>query len=118
MINYNAINIMEDKDFLKYLDLELYNVETDSNGKKRIHVDGYCYWNGESYQCVQACGCYLSIDELNCDFAEIMNQTFENAKQYQGDVTEDKVRKYYEGAKELRMEFVCDDTPDGLYVNY
>ena len=109
-------------DKLKYLDCELYNVETDKNGNKQIHIDGYCYWNDESYQCVQGTFCYVSVNDLEAlsddEKLERLYRAFEETKQYQGEVTETEVNEYYEGAKELRMEFVTSETPDGLYVHY
>lgn len=108
---------------LKYLDCEAYHVETDNNGKKQIHIDGYCYWNDETYQCVQGTFCYVSVDDLealssNEEKTECLYHAFEETKQYQGEVSEAEVAEYYKGAKELRMEFVSNDTPDGWYVHY
>lgn len=108
---------------LKYLDLELYNVETDPDGKKWVHIDGYCYWNEECYMCTQACSSFISVEDIekcdNCDeVTELIHKNFDEAKQYLGEVTIDGVKKYYKGAKELLISCVCSDTPDGLYVNY
>lgn len=113
---------MENED-LKYLDCEVYHVEYDTENKKQIHIDGYCYWNEESHQCVEASGCYVSVEELdacanNEEKSNLLSDAFDNSKQYQGEVTEDGVREYYKDAKELRMVFVDDDTPVGWYVNY
>lgn len=106
----------DETDEPEHLDCYAYHVETDRNGKKQIHIDGYCYWNDECYQCVQACGCYISVDELNGD-SEKAYDAFDNAKQYEGDMTEEDVREYYKDATELRMEKVTQDTPDGWYVH-
>ena len=100
----------------EHLDCYAYHVETDSNGKKQIHIDGYCYWNDENYQCVQASGCYISVDELNGD-GEKAYDAFDEAKQYQGDITEEEIREYYKDAVVLPFDQVTQNTPDGWYVN-
>lgn len=108
---------------MKYLDCEAYHVETDNDGKKQIHIDGYCYWNEEGYQCVEASGCYVGVEELGAfgNDEEKLNRLyheFEISKQYQGEISEAEVAEYYKDATELRMEFVSEDTPDGWYVHY
>ena len=107
----------------KYLDLFAYQVETDENGEKQIHIDGYCYWNDESYQLVQGTFCYVSLKELEaCEIGEesllLVWNKFDEVKQYQREVTEQEVAEYYKECKELRIDFVADDTPDGWYVDY
>lgn len=108
---------MEENDEPEHLGCYAYHVETDRNGKKQIHIDGYCYWNGESYQCVQGTGCYIPFDELHGDIADVVDKAFEDTKQYQGEITKDGVRKYYEGAVVLPIGDVTQDTPDGWYIN-
>lgn len=111
---------------LKYLDCELYQVETDTDGKKQIHIDGYCYVNSDDddadYRCVEACGCCVSIEDLDAfdhdQKLELLYNAFAESKQYIGDMNEDGVREYYKEATELRMENVTQDTPDGWYVHY
>ena len=108
---------------LKYLDCEAYHVETDREGKKQIHIDGYCYWNGESYQEVQGTFCYVSVEELNAckddeEKTELVTDAFDNIKQYQGDISESEACEYYKDTKELHMIKVTQETPDGWYVNY
>lgn len=107
----------------KYLDLFAYQVETDENGEKQIHIDGYCYWNGETYQLVQGTFCYVSVKESEaCEDNEeriaLLFDRFEGVKQYQREATEKEVLEYYKDCKELRIDFVADDTPDGWYVDY
>jgi hypothetical protein len=107
----------------KYLDLFAYQVETDENGEKQIHIDGYCYWNDESYQLVQGTFCYVSLKELkacedNEDRIEFVWERFEDVKQYQCEATEQEVVEYYKECKELPIDFVSSDTPDGWYVDY
>lgn len=116
-------------DYLKYLDCEAYHVETDKEGKKHIHIDGYCYVNenehddGYDYRCVEGTWCYVSVEELDAcndddQKLELLQKAFDETKQYEGDMTEDEVREYYKDATELRMEKVTQDTPDGWYVHY
>ena len=107
----------------KYLDCELYHVEYDTENKVQIHIDGYCYWNEESHQCVQSAGCYVSVEELEaCSNDEeklnLLSDAFENSKQYQGEISKEEVAEYYKEASELRMEKVTKDTPVGWYVHY
>lgn len=107
----------------KYLDLFAYQVETDKNGEKQIHIDGYCYWNGESYQLVQGTFCYVSLKELEaCEDNEerllLVSDRFDEVHQYQREATEEEVNDYYKKCKELRIDFVADDTPDGRYVDF
>ena len=107
----------------KYLDLFAYQVETDENGEKQIHIDGYCYWNDESYQLVQGTFCYVSLKELeacetNEDRLELVSDRFDEVKQYQREVTGQEVAEYYKECKEIRIDFVADNTPDGWYVDY
>lgn len=106
----------------KYLDLFAYQVETDENGEKQIHIDGYCYWNDESYQLVQGTFCYVSLKELeafedNEDRIELVWDKFDEVKQYQRELTEEEVIEYYKECRELRIDFVSIDTPDGWYVD-
>ncbi|MBP5722085.1 MAG: hypothetical protein J6X18_00675 [Bacteroidales bacterium] len=113
---------MRTKECDKYLDLFLYQVETDKNGNKQVHIDGYCYWNDESYQLVQGTFCYVFVPILEtCDSEEaneLVEEVFEEIKQYQKEVSEQEVLDYYKGATELRIDCVSEDTPDGLYVDY
>ena len=108
---------MEESDEPEHLGCYAYQVETDRNGKKQIHIDGYCYWNDESYQCVQGTGCYIPVDGLHGDIADVVDKAFEDTKQYQGEITKDGVRKYYKDAVVLPIGDVTQDTPDGWYIN-
>jgi len=108
---------------IKYLNLFAYQVETDKNGEKQIHIDGYCYWNDESYQLVQGTFCYVSLKELEaCEYNEkkfeLVLGKFGEVKQYQCELTKEEVIEYYKECKELLIDFVADDTPDGWYVDY
>lgn len=108
---------------LKYLDLELYSVETAPDGRKMVHIYGYCYWGEECYMCAEACSSFISVEDIEkcadeSDVEVLLSKFFDNAKHYDGEVNEEEVVKYYSGAKELRISCVCANTPDGLYVNY
>jgi CRISPR/Cas system-associated exonuclease Cas4 (RecB family) len=72
---------------------------------------------------VQGTFCYVSLNELeecetNEDRFELVSDRFDEVKQYQREVTEQEVAEYYKECKELRIDFVADDTPDGWYVDY
>lgn len=110
---------------LKYLDRELYSVETDRYGKKWVHVLGYCYQycDDDTYRCTETCSSMISVDDIEkcadeCGVEELLLHFFDEAKQYIGEVTEEEAAKYYSSAKELKISSVHSDTPDGLYVNY
>ena len=103
-------------DFKDYLDCDLYQVEIDeATGKKVIHIDGYCYFNGEEYQLVQFTFCYMDIDGTQS------TQTADEAscltKQYQYPITFEKVKDYYKDCPPLPYEQVTEDTPVGFYIN-
>lgn len=105
---------MEDEK-IKYLGCEVYQVETEHTGKKVIHIDGYCYWNDESYQLVQGTFCYMDVDGTqNSEKAEVL---FSETKQYQGEVTEADVIEYYKGLTPLLFSEVTTETPNGMYIN-
>jgi hypothetical protein len=103
-------------DNLKYLDHDLYQVEENNSGGKVIHIDGYCYWDGDEPQLVQ--GTWLYIDINDAGNAETIAKAWAETKQYQGEITEDKIREYYKNAKELPYEKVTQDTPCGWYVDF
>ena len=108
------------KENLKYLDCDLYQVETDEQGAKWVHIDGYCYSNDcgdePEYRCVQGTWCYVKVEDLMKD-QENATRAFELTKQYEGTVSEEEVCEYYEGAKSLPYSKVTQDTPDGWYIN-
>lgn len=106
----------------KYLDLFAYQVETDENGEKQIHIDGYCYWNGETYQLVQGTFCYVPVKDLECigthtDRLLLALDKFDEVKQYQREVTKKEVVEYYKDCEKLGIDLVSVNTPDGWYVN-
>lgn len=107
---------MEKKDVSKYLDRDVYQVEVDPATKKKvIHIDGYCYFNDETYQMVQGTFCYMDIDGSQC--TEKAEELFSETKQYQGTVTLENVYDYYKDCTPLPYEQVTQDTPCGFYVN-
>lgn len=100
----------------KFLDAYTYQVEVNSDGKKVIHIDGYCY-NGEGngYQLVQGTWCYMDVDGTQCGAKA--DELFQETKQYQGDVTSDKVDEYYADCVPLPFDKVTQGTPAGRYVD-
>ncbi len=102
---------MRIKNIRSLLDNWVYAVETQ-NGEKTIHIDGYCYWNGESYQLVQGTFCYISLDDAK--EADKVEEAFGEVKQYQREVTEQEVLEYY-AHKRLPIFCVSKDTPEGTY---
>ena len=107
---------MEKQDVSKYLDRDVYQVEVDYETKKKIiHIDGYCYFNDETYQMVQGTFRYMDIDGSQC--TEKAEELFSETKQYQGTVTLEDVIEYYKDCTPLPYDQVTQDTPCGRYVN-
>lgn len=104
---------------LKYIDCDLYRIETHQDGKRYVHIDGYCYEgdNETGYMLVEAIGCFFTIDKVMEDptYGELhflcCNQTNE-------EMTEEEVCGYYDGADELPYNEITQDTPDGTYIDY
>lgn len=103
------------KENLKYEGCDLYQVETDDDGNKQVHIDGYCYCNENEWQLVQFTFCYLDFSEIDRDNLE---QAYEWTKQYQYEFDEEQVCNYYKDAKELPYEELTQDTKDGWYIDY
>ena len=89
----------------------VYTIE-DVDDNKPIHVDGYCYHNGESYQLVQGTFCYISLDEAKNLYK--VDEAFDEVKQYQHEVSEQEVLDYYNHQK-LPITCVTEHTPYGTY---
>ncbi|MBP5722864.1 MAG: hypothetical protein J6X18_04735 [Bacteroidales bacterium] len=102
---------MKVKNIMTLLDNFVYSVE-EQNCEKTIHVDGYCYWDGESYQLVQGTFCYISLDDAKD--ADKVEEAFGEVKQYQCEVTEQEVLDYYNHQK-LPITCVTEHTPYGIY---
>ena len=91
-------------------------------GKKVIHIDGYVYWNDGHYDLVQACGCYIPVSDLDGQSEEEVNDyidtVFCEAKQYQGEITEEEIQGYYDPKKTKPFPFyhITEETPCGFYV--
>ncbi|MCR4847338.1 MAG: hypothetical protein K5920_00600 [Bacteroidales bacterium] len=104
----------------RYLSRDLYQVETDEDGVKWVHIDGFCYLNDggdeAEYRCVQGTWCCVKVEDLmkDCESAE---RAFEATKQYEGTITVEEICEYYENAKDLPYSKVTQDTPDGWYIN-
>ena len=102
--------------FAHCLDCELYNVETHG-GEKYVHIDGYCYDNGDGgHTLLQGVGCYVSVS-LMMDGSASWADEFEDVKKCVCEVSADDVATLYKHAVPLPIDSVNLDTPDGLYVN-
>lgn len=104
------------EDNMKYLDCYAYNVVTGKDGVKHAHIHGYCFFDDEEYQCVEGTFCYVPVTEFIS--TEQVHDAFYNVKQYQGVVSKEDAVDFYKDCKELRLDCVTADTPDGKYVDY
>lgn len=104
-----------------YLDRYVYQVE-DYCGQKELHIDGYAYCNEDHYELVQACGCIIPIDLIKGKTDEeintIVENAFENSKQYQGEITEEEIKSYYNPMKNKPLGFnqINENTPCDFYI--
>ncbi len=107
------------KDFRELLSTDLYNVEKDDDGKNWIHVLGYFYPVDREYRLVEYTWLFLDPDEFRKFGFDYYEKMQEQSKQYIGDCSNDEIEgaieEYFEGAKNLPMKFVFNDTPEGLY---
>lgn len=111
------------KENLKYLHCDVFQVETDKDGKKRVHIDGYCYENENGYQLVQGTFCYIEVEEIMATsdsdkLDALIDREFSEVNQYQCDMTEEEVCDYYNNIPELHYSKVSLETPDGTYISY
>ena len=111
------------KENLKYLHCDVYRVETDKDGKKWVHIDGYCFDNENGYQLVQGTFCYIAIKDIVAikdvdKLHELIDREFSEVKQYQYDMTKKEVCDYYDNIPELHYSKVSLETPDGTYISY
>lgn len=105
----------------EYLDVEMYSIETDKNGNKTIHVDGYVYQGDDGLMHQQAAGCYIYVSDIEgWDYARIeenIGDTFDMCNQTVGEISERDALKMYSECKRLPFDMIDNDTPDGLYIN-
>jgi hypothetical protein len=105
----------------EYLDFDIYSIETDANGDKIIHVDGYVYQGDGGLMHQQAIGCYIHVSDIQgWDYERILDNihdTFDLCNQTVGEISEQDALEMYSKCKELPFDIVNNDTPDGLYVN-
>ena len=105
------------------VDHYMYQVE-EYNGEKIVHIDGYVERRDDNtYDLVQACGCFIPIADLMKEEAYTVNVCADNAfadyKQYQGEIDEIEIPNYYnpKKCKALPLVDVNQDTPCGFYVD-
>lgn len=105
----------------KYLDVEMYSIETNKNGDKIIHVDGYVYQGDDGLMHQQAIGCYIHIFDIQgMDYQRIVENigdTFELCSQTVGEISERDALKMYSECERLPFDMIDNNTPDGIYVN-
>lgn len=121
----NIINSeAKEKEYLKYLDCDFYEVEIDDNGKKVIHSNGYYYLSesGEEkcYRSIEYDGLYLDPEMLRNQH-EYYDESQEIVKQYIYDFNEEdiiiNIKHDLEDCIPLLMKEVTNDTPCGKYVD-
>lgn len=105
----------------EYLDADVYTIETDANGNKTIHVDGYVYQGDDGLMHQQAIGCYIYVSDIEgWDYARIVENigdTFELCNQTVGEISEQDALKMYSECKRLPFDMIDNNTPNGLYIN-
>ena len=105
----------------EYLDAEMYSIETNKNGDKIIHVDGYVYQGDDGLMHQQAIGCFVYVSDIQgWDYERIVENiydTFELCDQTVGEITEQDSLEMYSECERLPFDMIDNDTPDGLYVN-
>lgn len=104
------------KENLKYIDCDLYEVTRDDDGNKCVHILGYVYGNENGWQCVQPCWCYLYFED-GIDNNKV-DEMMEFAKQYQYDYNDEDVAEFYDGATPMPYEELTEETPLGRYIDY
>jgi len=106
----------------EYLDKEIYRVETDADGNKVIHVDGYIYESDGRYLYQQAVGCFINVSEIKgLDYSRIIDKveySLDMCKQVVAEVDVSEASDTFEECEKLSFELVNEDTPDGVYINF
>ena len=105
----------------EYLDAEMYSIETNKNGDKTIHVDGYIYDGDGCLMHQQAVGCYIHISDIQgMDYQRIVENigdTFDLCNQTVGEISEQDALEMLSKHERLAFDLVDNGTPDGLYIN-
>lgn len=105
----------------EYLDADVYTIETDANGDKIIHVDGYVYQGDDNLMHQQAIGCYIHVSDIQgWDYERIIENigdTFDLCNQTVGEISEQDALEMYSKCERLPFDMIDNNTPDGLYVN-
>lgn len=86
------------ENWYEYESIDFGIIETDSDGEKEMHIDGYVYYadgpEETPYRHVQFCWCYIPLDKL--DDEEYISLIEEECKQYIGDITEEEAKEIIE----------------------
>ena len=105
----------------QYLDFDIYSIETDANGDKIIHVDGYVYPDDNNLMHQQAIGCFVRVSDIQgWDYIRVMDyihDIFELCNQTVGEISEQDALDLFSKCKQLPLDSVDANTPDGLYIN-
>ena len=111
------------------LEGDFYSVETDSEGKRWVHINGYFYDNGDHWSHLECVGVRIPLEEFISEYAargnDYTEELFQDASQYQKDFDSfnevaDTYRHYFNGcAPDLRLPYreLTTDTPDGNFVS-
>lgn len=108
----------------KPIDLDLYEIFIDENGKKAIHVLGCTYAKdaGTYWGVIDICGCIIPLDEFIAHDNGVGGYV-EKCKQYMNDASEDEalriIHTYFDGNPpeyELSYCEITMDTPCGKYA--
>lgn len=104
---------------------ELYNIFTDDNGDKFIHLLAYIYksFDDESWKISEGMGIVIPIEEFidevkKDEEGEYINLLWQNADQRDiEDLTEEDVIRYIDDVNDL-LDYneITVDTPDGDYL--
>lgn len=110
------------------LERDLYQIEEDENGNKRIHVFGYAYCcddeaaDGSVYRMLEFTFFYIPVGLTPEEFAQAYGRNVEHCKQYFSNYTQDGITEllddYFPGSvSELAYEEITENTPCGYYIH-
>ena len=106
--------------------VDLYTIENDGSGRKKISILGFTY-HGDNWKTIDVSGICLPLDEFiegitkNEDY---VNSLYEGCREYEEDVTDDQcvnaINHFFGGKPadyRLLFDNVTNDTPVGNYIN-
>lgn len=110
------------------LERDLYQIEEDENGKKRIHVFGYAYCCDDDetdesvYRMLEFTFFYIPVGLSPEEFARAYEHNVQYCGQYHNNYTQDGIIKLLDGyfpgsVSELAYEEITEDTPCGYYIH-